>query len=237
MVDAGTWLTGPDFVVHMAWMTHDAGLASTLRAPVQGRSKASYERMLAAAEALLVEHGSDDFTLLDVSRAGKVSIGSIYNRFESKEALLHAVQLRVLQRLDQAMLDRIASVRAAHDGLPPLVVGLVETLAETLREFAPQLRPLMARAHTDAHVAAVGKVSYAQTAQAFMDALLAHGAEIRNADPQRAVDSCFRILYAAIARYLGFGSPSTAAWEGDWSVLKQDMARMITAFLVTVPII
>jgi len=30
----------------------DVGLAKTLRAPVQGRSKASYERMLSAAEEL-----------------------------------------------------------------------------------------------------------------------------------------------------------------------------------------
>jgi hypothetical protein len=43
------------------------------------------------------------------------------------------------------------------------------------------------------------------------------------------------VLFASIARYLGFGSSTTAAWEGDWHVLKQDLARMIAAFLVTSP--
>lgn len=216
-------------------MKEDVGLATALRAPVQGRSKASYERMLAAAEALLVERGSDEFTLLEVSKAGKVSIGSIYNRFESKEALLHAVQLRVLDRLDRAMFQRIAEARAGHGTLPSLVVALVETLAETLREFGPQMRPLMARASTDPLVASVGKASYMGTANAIKGALLDHRGEMRAKDPERAVNSIFRVLYAAIARYLGFGTSTDAAWEGDWVILKEDLAQMVSAFLQAEP--
>ena len=55
-------------------MKQDVGLTTALRAPVQGRSKASYERMLVAAEGLMVSRGSDDFTLQEVSKKGKVSI-------------------------------------------------------------------------------------------------------------------------------------------------------------------
>jgi len=216
-------------------MERDVGLATALRAPMQGRSKASYERMLAAAEELLVSNGSDDFTLNDVSKTGKVSIGSIYNRFEGKEALLHAVQLRVLTRLDKAMRDRLNAAQADYSGLDSLVVRLVDGIAETLREFADLMRPFMQRATTDAHVAAVGKASYAGTASFVKSALLAHRDEIRQPNPERAVDSAYRILYAAIARYLGFGSATTAAWEGDWDILKDDLARMIAAFLKTKP--
>lgn len=216
-------------------MKEDVGLTTALRAPVQGRSKASYERMLAAAEALLIERGSDEFTLLEVSKSGKVSIGSIYNRFESKDALLHAVQLRVLEQLDTAMFQRIADAREGHRALPSLVVALIDTLAETLREFGPQMRPLMARASTDPLVASVGKASYRGTADAIKDALLAHRFEIMARDPARAVDSVFRVLYAAIARYLGFGTSSDAAWEGDWAVLKDDLSQMVAAFLMSEP--
>jgi AcrR family transcriptional regulator len=214
-------------------MTHDAGLATALRAPLQGRSKASYERMLAAAEVLLTERGSDDFTLLEVSKQGKVSIGSIYNRFESKDALLHAVQLRVLSQLDKAMFERIAAARAGHVALPSLVVALVDTLAETLREFGPPMRALMARASSDPMVASVGKASYLGTAKAIEQALLEHRADMQVANPERSVESAFRVLYAAIARYLGFGTSSDASWEGDWTVLKADMAQMMAAFLMS----
>lgn len=216
-------------------MKQDVGLTTALRAPVQGRSKASYERMLAAAEALLASRGSDDFTLQDVSKKGKVSIGSIYNRFESKDALLHAVQLRVLERHEQAMRVRIDQARAGASNLETLVVALVDAVSETLRDDADLMRPLMQRATNDPLVAATGKTYYASTSNAVKGALLVHAADMRQPDPLRAVDTAYRVLYAAIARYLGFGSSATAAWEGDWGVLKQDLARMIAAFLVTAP--
>jgi AcrR family transcriptional regulator len=213
----------------------DVGLASALRAPVQGRSKASYERMLAAAEALMVSRGSDEFTLLEVSREGKVSIGSIYNRFESKDALLHAVQYRVLERVEASMARRINAARAEADNLTGLIIRLVVAEAETLSEFAEQMRPMMLRANTDPLVAATGKQSYAANARAVKDALLVYRDDIRQPDPERAIDSAFRIMYAAIARYLGFGSSATAAREGDWTILTQDLARMIAAFLTSAP--
>jgi len=212
-------------------MKQDVGLATALRAPVQGRSKASYKRMLVAAEALMVARGSDDFTLQEVSKKGKVSIGSIYNRFEGKEALLHAVQLRVLERVDMQMSERLDAARGGASDLNTLVVALIDAVAETLRDHADIMRPLMQRAGVDPLVAANGKASYAATANAVKQALLLHSANIRQPDRLRAVDSAFRVLYASIARYLGFGSSSTAAWEGDWVVLKQDLARMIAAFL------
>lgn len=214
-------------------MTKDAGLATVVRAPQQGRSKASYERMLAAAEELLSTRGADDFTLSEVSRKGKVSIGSIYLRFESKDALLHAVQLRVLERVDTRMMAQIAEARASAATLSALVPVLVEAMAETLREFADLMRPLMARATDDPLVAQTGKASYAKTANAIQDALLAHRDEIHHGDPERAVHSSFRVLYAALARYLGFGSATEAAWEGDWAELKLDVGGMIAAFLTT----
>jgi AcrR family transcriptional regulator len=216
-------------------MTKDVALSTALRAPVQGRSKASYERMLAAAEALMAAAGSDEFTLQEVSKKGKVSIGSIYNRFESKDALLHAVQLRVLERIDKRMGARLEEARSGADTLDRLVVALTKAVGETLKENAEIMRPLMLRATNDPLVAATGKSSFAKTADAVKGSLLLYSAEIKQPDPLRAVDSSFRILYAAIARYLGFGSATTAAWEGDWDVLLQDLSRMIAAFLVTPP--
>lgn len=216
-------------------MTKDVALSTALRAPVQGRSKASYERMLAAAEALMAAAGSDEFTLQEVSKKGKVSIGSIYNRFESKDALLHAVQLRVLERVDRQMGAMLDEARNGASTLDQLVVALTRAVGETLKENADIMRPLMLRATNDPLVAATGKASFVTTANAVKGALLLYSGEMKQPDPLRAVDSAFRILYATIARYLGFGSATTAAWEGDWDVLLQDLSRMIAAFLVTPP--
>lgn len=209
----------------------DAGLASALRAPLQGRSRESYERMMVAAERLLAERGDGDFTLSEVSRAAGVSIGSIYNRFENKDALLHAVQMRILVRVNGEMAERIAGAIGTYVGLEQLVRRLVEAIAETLRAHAAQMAALMRIASFDPQVSATGKRFYSETVQTFTQALLAHRKDMARGCPERAIDSSFRILYAAIARYLGFGSATDAAWEGDWTILKEDLAAMIAAFL------
>jgi AcrR family transcriptional regulator len=202
-----------------------------VREPLQGRSRASFERMLAAAQQLMTERGSDDFTLTDVSKTGKVSIGSIYCRFDSKDALIHAVQQRESEKIeadqDQAVQD---AVTRATD-LDSLVALLVDNIAETLRDHAAILRPLMYRASTDPIVANRGKQGYTKLSEAVHGALIARRSEIRHGDPDRAIQSCFRILYASIARYLGFGTAAGSASEGDWQILKEDLGFMCAAFL------
>jgi len=206
---------------------------SAVRVPQQGRSRASFERMLKAAEELMAERGSVDFTLIEVGKRGKVSIGSIYCRFDSKDDLVRAVQARVLERVNVVQFEAIEKARAEASDLVALVEILVEGTAETLRRFADVLRPLMLRASTDPQVAEVGKARYGEVAAAVREALLEHRDEIRQPDAERAVDSAYRILYGPIARHLGFGSSMEAAWEGDWTILKEDLARMIAAFLTT----
>ena len=194
------------------------------RAPQQGRSKASFERMLATAEELMTQRGSDEFTLNEVAKHGKVSIGSIYCRFDSKDDLVHVDMLAV-----------IAELNARGGGLIDMVHDLVESVAEVLRRYADVMRPLMLRASADPVIAAIGKRSYGRTSEAVIAALLTNRDSIRHPDPEHAADAGFRILYASIARYLGFGSSIDAAGEGDWTELKADLADMLAAYLSTSP--
>ncbi|MDI1297449.1 MAG: helix-turn-helix domain containing protein [bacterium] len=204
-----------------------------LRAPRQQRSQASFERMIASAEELLRERGNDDFTLQEVGKRGKVSIGSIYCRFDSKDELIRAVQARVLEAVNADQLRVIGEAEAKAQDLRQLVKLLVNGIANSLRHHADLMRPMMLRATSDPIVAAAGKKSYAEVADRFREVMLAHSSEILRPDPDRAVRSSYRILYAAIARYLGFGSATGAAWEGDWEILMADLGEMCAAFLTS----
>ncbi len=208
---------------------------ATVREPQQGRSRASFERMLVAAEELMAERGTDDFTLNEVGKRGKVSIGSIYCRFDSKDDLVRAVQGRVLERVNTEQLAMVARAREEESDLVALVERLVEEMAELLLRFADVMRPFMLRASTDPLIADTGKRRYAEVAEAVYAALLDHRAEIRQPDAERAVRSAYRLLYSAVARYLGFGSTMGSAWDSDWAILKEDLARMLAAFLTTEP--
>jgi AcrR family transcriptional regulator len=123
-------------------------VGSVSRKPMQGRSKASLERMLAAARDLMIERGSEEFTLQEVSQRGNVSIGSIYLRFESKDNLVRAVIANALEEIgrdEKAMIDRLAACRTLDEFVP----RFVESYAEVLRINAPLLRLCMQRAAYD----------------------------------------------------------------------------------------
>ncbi|RJL22072.1 TetR/AcrR family transcriptional regulator [Bailinhaonella thermotolerans] len=70
------------------------------------------EEILAAAEALLIESGTEDaLTLRAVARRAGVTTPSVYLHFADKEALLEAVCLRVWDQLDSDMNAAAARAR------------------------------------------------------------------------------------------------------------------------------
>jgi AcrR family transcriptional regulator len=204
---------------------------SMSRQPQQGRSKASLERMLAAARALMLERGSEDFTLQEVSQRGNVSIGSIYLRFESKDNLVRAV-IRdsdgEIARVEEAM---FAMLRSECQTLHLFVPRFVEAYAEVLRQFAPLLRLSMDRASFDPQVSMRGKVRANTAASAATSAIMAFSDEIAGTDRQLKADAAFRIIFATLARQLSLGSTFESMDSIDWVQLKRELGRMTLAYL------
>lgn len=207
----------------------------THRQPRQSRSRASFERMLIAAEQLMALHGNDDFALTDVAKAGKVSIGSIYCRFDSKDSLVQAVQQRVLAQLQKRQGELIARIALETVSLSGFVARLVDEFSELLSEFAPILRPMMLRAARDPVVSEAGRASHHMVVVDVTRAMMRYRDEIAHPDPERAVRAAFNLFYAAIARALSLGSSEEAAAGVSWQQLKLDCAHMCGAFLTNAP--
>ncbi|RVD60932.1 TetR/AcrR family transcriptional regulator [Mesorhizobium sp. M2D.F.Ca.ET.185.01.1.1] len=70
------------------------GIASPRRSPSQQRSRERVERMLAAASALIAEQGSDAMRMGEVAERAGVSIGSLYQFFPDKRAIVWALAER-----------------------------------------------------------------------------------------------------------------------------------------------
>jgi AcrR family transcriptional regulator len=214
--------------------TKDTGLgfavADVSRRPQQGRSKASLERMLAAGRELMIERGSEEFTLQDVSERGQVSIGSIYLRFESKDNLVRGV---IAEALDALAADEDALMAAlARDcsSLAEFVPAYVEGYAEILRLHAPLLRLTMERAAFDPLVSAPGKENAMRAETHSTQAMLAHGAEFGGCDHMVKAQSAYHIIFATLARQLSLGSSGEAVHNYDWSLLKRELSRMCLAY-------
>lgn len=201
------------------------------RVPQQGRSRASYERMLVAAEKLMIKRGDDEFTLTEVAKTGKVSIGSIYLRFDSKDDLIRAVHGRVLGRINEDQQRMLVSVSGRSGSLDDYARYFVEAYAELLKEYSPVLRPIMFRAIHDESMSALGRGSAEELSNEVHRELLAYASEFGRPDHQRLVENAFRMIYCTLARYLGLGSSPEAANQGNWDELKEDLAIMCPAFL------
>ena len=206
------------------------------RQPMQDRSRASLTRMLDAARRLLVEHGSGEFSLGDVSRAGQVSIGSIYHRFESKDELLRAVHGEFMQQLTREQAALVLRAQLNSASLPELLANMVDEIAEFFRRHASLLRPMMICASKDPVISSAGAVGHTHLRNLFSAALLAYSAEMKRDQPQQAVVTCFKLTYAALGYELGFGAINPRLDMRNWDRLKVDLAEVCAAFLMTAPI-
>lgn len=204
---------------------------SVSRMPQQSRSKASLERMLAAARELMLERGSEEFTLQEVSQRGNVSIGSIYLRFESKDNLVRAV-------ISNALADITADEEAMNEllgrtcpTLAEFVPAYVTTYAEILRRHAPLLRLSMERASYDPLVQVPGKEHAFRAETLCIEAMMAHSNEFGGKDHKLKATSAFHITFATLARQLSLGSSMESAHDYDWEQLKIELGRMCLAYL------
>lgn len=208
-------------------------VADVSRKPQQGRSKASLERMLAAARELMLERGSEEFTLQDVSERGQVSIGSIYLRFESKDNLVRGVIAEALDALaeeETALLQRLAT---NCQDLATFVPAYVEGYAEILRQHAPLLRLTMERAAYDPLVSAPGKQHALRAERMSAESMLAFAHEFGGTDHDKKAQSAYHIIFATLARQLSLGSSGEAVHDYDWALLKRELGRMCLAYFRT----
>ncbi len=210
--------------------TQTFAVADVSRKPQQGRSKASLERMLVAARELMLERGSEEFTLQEVSERGKVSIGSIYLRFESKDNLVRGVIAEALDSLRAEETALLAKLGANCPDLDSFVPAYVEGYAELLRLHAPLLRMTMERAAFDPLVSGPGKENALRAEADATEAFLKHSAQFGGNDHPMKAQSAFHIIFATLARQLSLGSTGESAHGYDWMLLKRELGRMCLAY-------
>jgi AcrR family transcriptional regulator len=92
--------------------------------PRQQRAKATVETILDASARILVKRGFDGFTTNEVAHAAGVSIGSLYQYFPNKEALVSALIEKHVEEMSAALQSEIA--RMATAPMPEAVRAVIE---------------------------------------------------------------------------------------------------------------
>ena len=110
----------------------EAALQEMRRVPVQARGQRTVARILDAAAELFVGDGYDATTTTQIAKRAGVSIGSLYQFFPDKEALLEALAVRHIEGVDAIL---AASQQLGEDAsLEDIVALIVERIVAYVRE-------------------------------------------------------------------------------------------------------
>jgi AcrR family transcriptional regulator len=204
---------------------------SGIRPPQQRRSRESLERVLKAGERVLADKGYEGFTIGEVSRRAKVSVGSVYGRFDNKDALIRAIHVRMMERLTGPEEELAAAPEEAGFDLATVVVRSVHALADSMDRERTLLRVFMIRGAVDRSIAGPGSEYSQAAARAFRKAVLAHRREIGHDDPELAADIAFRMVYDVLARQVMHGPTFESDRRVPWSRLVDELVAAVLAYL------
>lgn len=203
-----------------------------LRPPLQNRSRESLERVLVAGKKLLEDKGWEGFTVQEVSRRAKVSVGSIYARAPSKDALILAVY-------DRALVDIVAEQERLQDdsrweGMEPreLIVEAVRDVTSVMLRHEKILRVFMNRSPVDVVVRARAYEQIQSLATRWEELLLRHAKAITHEDPALAIEVAFRMAFATFQRRVQFGPDFGAYRKVSDEMLLDEVGRAVAAYLL-----
>jgi AcrR family transcriptional regulator len=203
-----------------------------LRPPQQRRSRESLERVLRAGEALLAKHGYDGFTIAEVSRRAKVSVGSVYGRFENKDALVYEIHRRMLERMTPPTAADVLVIEGDEAiDLRAAVEHAARQLADTTDAERPLLRAFMLRGPVDPRVAGPGSEASKIAGRAFKSVVLARRAEIGHPDPELAADIAYRMVYDVLTRHVMYGPTFESDTGRTWNELVDELIEAAVAYL------
>jgi AcrR family transcriptional regulator len=94
--------------------------------PAQARAKATVRAILDATAQVLVEIGCDRATTNIIARRAGVSVGSLYQYFPNKEALVTALSERHMAEIATMLVGEVAALRGRP--LPAAIRSLIEAL-------------------------------------------------------------------------------------------------------------
>ena len=165
--------------------------------PRQDRSKATVDTILQATARILVKHGFDKLTTNQVAEAAGVSIGSLYQYFPNKEALVAGLIERHVEDMNAAVLSELTRVAQL-----PMVEAIRAVIELTITAHA--VHPELHRVLTE-QVPRVGRMARLRELDQICHRMVcgiltARHKELAIADPDLAAFLCVSTIEAIAHR-------------------------------------
>ena len=196
--------------------------------PVQARSRATFDALVEATARVLTRRGYARLTTNHVAERAGVSIGTLYEWFPGKEALVATVLTRHLDRAQALLGERAAELVSGALCAEDIAVGIAEAMVE-LHEDDPRLHRVLSE---EVPVPAALRARVAALEGAMIDALtalLSTHPELSHPQPRVAACMIVGLLEAATHRW----ATDPAGLPLERAVLIDELARMIVGYVGT----
>ena len=178
-------------------------------APRQSRSAATERRLVVAATRLLARRGYERLAISEVARAARTSVGGLYARFADKQALLHAIDEDLMQRLRTLVDTTMAPGRLRRADVAAVIRASVAMMVRMFARERPLLREISLRARQSGDLAFTARVrAFNDHAHGLLtERLLQRRAAIHHPRPEEAIAFGVLMVSAAAREVVLFGDP------------------------------
>lgn len=208
-------------IFHSLSMPDPQATVQPRKKPAQARSRATVEAILEAATRILRDQGLAGLTTNRVAERAGVSVGSLYQYFPSREAIL----AELVRRLRLSMSARLAEASAAMRGRP-LDEAIPVMMMASVHEYEHEPRLVAALEEAEAQLPRDPEVMEGKrrVRDAMMSCLSGHGI----ADPGEAVMDLVAMTRGIVMMALASGPP-------DFDSLRQRISRAALGYLKECP--
>jgi AcrR family transcriptional regulator len=196
----------------------------------QARSRATVDALVAATARILVTEGFDKASTNRIATVAGVSVGSLYQYFPGKEALIAAVIARHQQEILRAVRGELADVLAE-----PLEVGVRRLVAAAVK--AHRVNPKLHRVLAE-QIPRVGELETLETFSQenftlFRTYLESRRQDLRVHDLDLATFVCVTAIEALT--HNAVLHPGDMLAQASIAALTEEGARLVTGYLTSEP--
>ena len=207
------------------------------RPPRQTRSQATLDRILDAAERVFEEKSFSEATVAEImSRAG-VTVGAFYRRFPDKNALLHHLDQRFFNTVNERGDVLLDPERWRGASIAAILAEFAQAAVELYAANRGIARSLFLRARLDPVVQTTAQQINARFIEGLRELLLdpERLPQITHPQPERAVALGFMLFVGGLREATVFGE----VWPNHEQIvgekLPEEMARLFRSYLSAEP--
>jgi AcrR family transcriptional regulator len=190
--------------------------------PVQARSAASVDAILEATIQVLLSVGKERLTTTRVASRAGVSVGTLYQYFPNKSALLQAVLKRHLEQVAEAV-ERVCREQKGNS-LKQMTPALINAFLDAKMKD-PKASVAFYAVSSDVDGAKIVQRVRVRVNRAIVG-VLASARESLRKDPQIVASMLQSAMFGASQRLLESGTP-----EKELNTLREELTYLVNAYL------